>query len=214
MTLLDQICQLLSAYIKRRLSLYLGILILFVMGIAFGALAVQTLSESQKWDLSSYIISMYRSMSPNLSLSRQTLIRYGMLDNIVKSCGLLWLLGLTIIGAPLILIIIFLRGFVVGFSVGFVIDELFFKGIVLAIVSIVPHNIIAVPAIILAGGASFSFALTSFRTLLGVSTENIYNQFIACTFIMLLSGGLLTIGIFVEVYLTPIFINLTKGLLA
>lgn len=191
----------------------MGIFILFIMGLAFGSLAVQTLSESQKMDLSNYLQGLYGSVSLGLtSFSRQDMARQGMIDNIVKSSGLLWLLGLTIIGAPLILIIIFLRGFVVGFTVGFIIDEMFLKGLAIVMASVLPHSLLTIPAIILAGGASFSFATVSFKTLLGLTTENIYNQFITCTFMMLISGVLLAIGTLVEVFITPIFISLTKGL--
>lgn len=212
--MLEQLFQLFFRYIRRRLPLYVGIIFLFIMGIVFGSLAVQALSESQRLDLSAYLSGFYDSRHSNLFFGQQWIVGQGLIDNIVKSCGLLWLLGLTIIGAPLILIIIFLRGFVVGFTVGFFIENLFLKGIVVAIAWILPHNLMAIPAVILAGGAAFSFASTSFKTLIGWSAENIYNQFIICTIMMLLSGGLLTLGTLVEIYITPIFIDLTSGLLA
>ncbi len=204
--------ELVGDYLKRRIPLFIGVLILFVMGISFGSLAVQTLSEPQRADLSSYLEHFYASFPQEVAVSNRPLLaRQGMIDTIIKTSGLMWLLGLTVIGAPLILGIIFLRGFVLGFTIGFIIEEFVYRGVIVAITSILPHNILVIPAILLAGGATLSFSLSATKTLIGAE-QNIYNQFLSCTFIILCSCGLLALAAFVEAYITPVFIHLTQGL--
>ncbi len=204
--------ELIVNYFSRRLPLFIGVIILFVMGVVFGSLAVQTLSEPERADLSRYLENFYTSFSQELATAnKQVLARQGIVDNIIKTSGLMWLLGLTVIGAPFILGIIFIRGFVIGFTVGFIIEQMVFKGVAVAVTSILPHNILIIPAILLAGGATLSFALSAARTLLGAQ-ENIYNQFLSCTFLVLVSCGILALAAFVEAYITPVFIHLTQGL--
>ena len=56
-------------------------------------------------------------------------------------CYCYWLLGLSIIGFFIALFILFLKGFVIGFSVGSIISLFKIKGIILALVYIFPHHI-------------------------------------------------------------------------
>src|SRR5699024_12627559 len=53
----------------------------------------------------------------------------------VKYLILLFILGLTIIGLPAIWILIFSKGLVIGFSVGFIVNQLGWKGLLLAATS-------------------------------------------------------------------------------
>src|SRR5699024_541259 len=55
---------------------------------------------------------------------------------------------------------------VVGFSVGFIVNQLGTKGLVLATVSIAPQNIITIPVYLFAGALSVHFSLLLMRQLL------------------------------------------------
>lgn len=201
-------------YFRQRLPLLTGTLILLLMGLIFGSLAVKTLSPSQVADLGSYIYSFYNSFPQELKMAnRHSLAVQCIVDNIIKINGLVWVLGLTIIGAPLILGIIFMRGFVLGFTVGFIISEMSFNGIIVAIASVLPHNLLILPALIITSITSLSFAAAAVKTLTGSSKGNILNQFIGSTLIILVSCALLAAAALVEMYITPIFIQLSHGLI-
>lgn len=205
--------ELIRGYFYRRLPLFLGVSFLLVMGLVFGAVAVQTLPEHQQEDLTSYLQNFYATFPQEIEVSNQRLLaRQGMIDNILKTTGLMWLLGLTVIGAPFILGLIFLRGFVIGFTVGFLIEQMVLRGVVLSVASVLPHNLLIVPAILLGGGATLSFSWAALKTLLGANNESIYHQFISCTFVVLISFGLLGLAAFVEAYITPVFIQLIQGI--
>lgn len=201
-------------YLKQKIHLLVGILILLIMGIIFGSLAVQTLSPTQAADLNSYLMQFYDSFPQQSgNLNRHNIAIRGILDNLIKISGLIWLLGLTMIGAPFILGIIFMRGFVIGFTVGFIIDQMLLKGIIVAIASILPHNLLLIPAIVVISTASLSFSLAAGKTLLGSAKENILNQFLATTIIVLICSGLLIGSALIEIYITPTFINLASSYL-
>lgn len=201
-------------YFKQRLPLLTGTSVLLLMGLIFGSLAVKTLSPSQTADLGSYIYNFYSSFPQELKMAnRHSLALKGIVDNIVKINGLVWVLGLTIIGAPFILGIVFMRGFVLGFTVGFIVSEMSFSGVVVAVASVLPHNLLVIPALIITSTTSLSFAATAVKTLAGLSKENILNQFLGSTLIVLVSCAILAAAALVEMYITPICIQISHGLI-
>lgn len=73
---------------------------------------------------------------------------------------MLFVLGLSVIGLPAVWILLFLKGMVVGFSVGFIVNQLEMKGLFLAALSIAPQNLLVIPIYIVAGSLSMIFSLT------------------------------------------------------
>lgn len=207
--------ELVVKYFNRHLTLYLALIILFTAGLAGGAIATQKLSSEQKADLTNYLGNVYTALNQGNALNspRGEIIYRGILDNVLKTAGLLFVLGLSVIGSPLILGVVVLRGFVLGFTVGFLMQDAVINGLILSITSILPHNLLVVPALMVSAAGSLSFASTAFRKLLGMSKESIYAQFASTTFLSLCSSIMLLLATLIEIYLTPIFIHLTSGYL-
>lgn len=207
--------ELVGKYFFRHLALYLALFLLFSIGVGFGALAPQKLSPPQREDLSGFLANIYASIAQNDSpmAGRGEVLYQSILDNVLKTAGLLFVLGLTVIGAPLILGIVFLRGFVLGFTVGFLFQETSFNGLILAAAAILPHNLLAVPAIMIGAGGALAFASTAFKTMCGLSQRRVYGQLLSTGFICICSCVLLTAASLIETYLTPALISLTSGLL-
>lgn len=207
--------ELVLKYFYRHLPLYLALFLLFSIGIGFGALAPQKLSPPQRADLSNFLANIYASVAQDDTaiLAKSEVFYQSILDNVLKTAGLLFVLGLTVIGAPLILGVVFLRGFVLGFTVGFLIQETSLNGLVLAATAVLPHNLLAVPAIMIGAGGALAFASNAFKTMCGLSQRRIYGQLLSTGFIFICSSLLLTGASLIETYLTPIFIGLTRGFL-
>ncbi|NLM38917.1 MAG: stage II sporulation protein M [Firmicutes bacterium] len=215
MVIAGRVGEIMRSFFIRHLALYIALCVLFAMGVGFGALATQSLSDSQRADLSDYVASVFARLTSNTgSLLGPSRSWYSLTDDVLKTAGLIWLLGLTVIGAPLVLGIVFLRGFVLGFTVGFMIDQMHFRGIILSLISVLPHNLLAVPAVLLAAGGALSFSASALKTLVGVSRESIYGKFAQTTGLAALSACLLVLAAAVELYITPVFVQLTRGLLA
>lgn len=213
MFLVGNIGELLINYFYDHLPLYLALLLLFVVGLGFGAIATEKLSPLQKEDLMNYVANVYATINDEDGpiLQKVEVFYQSVMNNVVRATGVIFLLGLTVVGAPIILGIVFARGFVLGFTVGFLVRETMLKGIVFSSVSILPHNILAVPAILLAAGAALSFSATAFKTLVGISKDSVYGQFMSTTFLSVCSSLLLVFSAIIETYLTPVLIQLTHG---
>ena len=194
-------------YLRRRSATYVFLLVVLIMGSVSGAFAVKTLSPEQNDDLTSYIHTFFQAFPMVQPVDSLANVRLAFLGNIAKTVGLMWLLGLSVLGAPFILALLFLRGFVLGFTVAFMVKEMVFRGIALAIASVIPHNLLMVPAIILAGGASFSFSWAALQTLLGRRDINMYRNFLNTTLLVLLASGLMGAAALIETYVTPVLIE-------
>ena len=100
-----------------------------------------------------------------------------------------------------------------GFTVGFIISEMKLNGILVAAASLLPHNLLFVPALILVSTTSLSFAVVAVQTLVGTNRSNIINQFMATTLIVVVMSVLIALAALVETYVTPVLMNLSKMLI-
>jgi stage II sporulation protein M len=73
--------------------------------------------------------------------------------------ALICLLGLSVIGLPFILFMDFLKGVLIGFTVGFMVGEYAWKGMLFALASVVPQNLLLIPTLIICSVTSIAFGL-------------------------------------------------------
>jgi stage II sporulation protein M len=149
-------------YFRDHSSTFLFIIVLFLMGVIFGAIVVNSMSFTQKQDLFYYLSQFFGEVSNGKVAPTNDLFIQSFLHN-SKFIGLIWVLGISIIGLPVILILLFIKGMVVGFTVGFLVSQLSWKGFILASVSILPQNIIIIPVFIIMAALSVSFSFIMIR---------------------------------------------------
>lgn len=126
---------------------YLIILLFLCIGIVFGVCSVKYMNGADKNDLVNYFNTFMED-------TRNETINYSdlLLNVIIKVLCIfipILLLGYTFWGTPIILIIDFVKGFTLGYTFSFLINTLEKKGVLLALVSIIPQNIIYIPCLIL-----------------------------------------------------------------
>jgi stage II sporulation protein M len=193
-------------HVQAHSSIYLFIITLFLMGIIFGAIVVNSLSFAQKEDLYFYLSKFFSEMEDGSMTSAEELFRQSFLHN-MKYLGLMWLLGISIIGLPLIFVLLFMKGVVVGFSVGFLVNQMGWSGFLLSFVSVLPQNIIIIPAFIFIGAISANFSLTLIRKIFMRQTSSMQFQMIPFlsryVIFMVAAIGIVTIAASIEAYLSP-----------
>lgn len=145
MALLFQFRQVIGDYFRERLFLLALVTILFFMGIIFGVLAAGVLERDQIEMLVNFIHQSFHTKSNyiNHAYTRQTIVAN------IQTVFFLFFMGISVIGVPLALLLIFTRGFILGFSIGFLFQNLGFKGFILALTGVVPHNLLIIPALFL-----------------------------------------------------------------
>ncbi|WP_106497336.1 stage II sporulation protein M [Lentibacillus sp. Marseille-P4043] len=146
-------------HVKEHATIYLFMTILFLTGVIFGAIIVNSMGVVQKLDLFFYLERFFGQITGKQSIENMDIFKESFFYH-MKYLLLLFVLGLSVIGLPIVWILLFLKGLVVGFSVGFIVNQLGFKGLALAALAIAPQNILIIPVYIVAGSLSMIFSLT------------------------------------------------------
>lgn len=196
-------------HLKDHISFYTFTMVLVFIGIFFGAIIVNSLGIDQKNDLYLYLNRFFGQVSDEHLLNTKDLFNQSF-THYIKYLGLLWILGLSVIGLPIILILLFLKGVVIGFTVGFLVSQMGFKGLLLSLVSVLPQNLILVPTFIVVGVASLSFSLRLIRMHLN-RTEPFFPLLARYSLFMLLIVVLLVIPSSIEAYISPYLMKTVSG---
>lgn len=193
-------------YFKKNIVLYVIIILLFIGGTICGSIAVNMMSDVQIQAILNFINGFFANIK-NINVDSATIF-YISISNNLKTAVILCILGLTIIGLPLIPVLIFFRGFVLGYTVGFFIGSMGIKGILFSLLSILPQNVLIIPSIISIGVAAMTLSLTIVRSRLWHYVED-YSRLLFGYFLFNLTFCIiLMLAGLIEGYISPVFIRL------
>ncbi len=193
-------------YFKRNIVQYTILCTALIIGIISGSIAVNMMSDFQLENILNFINDILTNIN-NITVDCASVF-YLSLSNNLKTAFVLISLGLSIIGFPLILIIMFLRGFVLGFTIGFLIDKLGSKGILLSVLSILPQNLVFLPCIISIGVAALTFAVTILKNKFKNHHVDYPQLLTGYLMLSLFFTFFLVISSLIEGYISPMFIKL------
>ncbi len=162
---------LLIDHVKENITIYIFMVILFLTGIIFGAITVNSMSFIQKQDLFFHLDRYFNQVNGEEAIASKDILKRSFFFHL-KYLFLLFILGLTIIGLPIVWVLVFVKGLVIGFSVGFIVNQLGSKGLLLASLSIAPQNILIIPIYLVAGSLAMIFSLALLHKLFGRSVSH------------------------------------------
>lgn len=195
-------------HLEENRSIYFFTIILFLIGIIFGAIVVNSLSLTQKNDLYMYLNQFFGQVSEG-QLLQSSVVFSQSFAHYAKTVGLIWILGLSIIGLPVIFILLFLKGVVVGFTVGFLVNQMGMTGFLLSFAAVLPQNIILVPTFIVVSTAAISFSLKMIRNqFIKKNNEPIFPYFFRYSFLILCIGAVVAVASSIEAYVSPALMKL------
>lgn len=194
-----------SALIMRGWPYLLAAVLVFTLGITMGALSVERLDAGQSEEVSNYLQGFVRDLG-DFNPESQRMVRNSLLNGAVM-VGAIYILGLTVIGMPVTLAILFARGFVLGFAVGFLVRDLSAGGILLALVSVVPHNLLYVPALLVGVASSLSFGMLLLKRNFNTRVPVFPNYVMYTTMMLVVLAVTLGAGM-VESYVSPWLIKM------
>ena len=135
-------------YIEENIRSYLILLIVFFIGIILGIIFINNSNEEQVTQITTYINNFINSMKNNYQISTNTLLIDSIINN-VSIAILLWFLGSTVIGVPLIYLVIGYKGYCIGFTISAIIATIGTgKGILFITGAMLLQNIIYIPCIL------------------------------------------------------------------
>lgn len=204
----QRIKQIVFQHVKEYFSLYTFVTGLFLMGIIFGAIVVNSLSYGARSDLLHYLQQFFGELSRGQIADPKLLFKESLLSGL-QYLGLIWLLGLSVIGLPIILLLIFVKGMVLGFTVGFLVSQMGLHGFLAAMVSVFPQNLLIMPNYLFIAVISVAFSLKIIRQLLVKKrSDPILPQFVGYGMALAGSFFILAAASGFEAYVSPALIRL------
>lgn len=146
------------------------LLVLLVMGVIFGATMVRYLDYYQQEQLESNL-NYFMQISNNGGVSRASIAANSLNTNgiyIVYTT----LCGLAVVGLPLVGAMVFFRGMVLGFTVGYLVDQLAWKGMVFCLATLFPFSVVLVPVAVFSGAVAMSFSWLLIIKLFGLGDRS------------------------------------------
>ena len=189
---------------NKKVIFFLGIIA--VIAIIFGSLFSVMLNESDKNLTLEYINNFFENIKNN-NLNYILALKNGS----ISSLGfilIVWLLGVSIIGMPIVLFMYFSKFFVIGFSISSIIKGYGLKGCLLSFAYIFPHHIIYIIHYTILTVYSIKMSIKLISTIIKkdkIDFKPIINKYLL---VLLLSVIIAVLTLLFEVFITPKFINL------
>ncbi|SMB98545.1 stage II sporulation protein M [Thermanaeromonas toyohensis ToBE] len=195
-------------HLEENFGMYMLVGLSLLVGTVVGAGAVLVMGQGQELKLIAYVDNLLSQIATAIPAPGSLL--YQATWQGLKEIGFLYFLGLTVIGAPFVLVTIFSKGFILGFTVAFLVQEKALAGVILALVSVLPPNLLRLPALFWSGILSLSFSLGLWKG--RASGSSFARQLIAYSLAMVALAIMSTLGGLVEAYLIPPVIRVVLNL--
>ncbi len=187
-------------------GIYIFLLGLALIAVIAGSFYVIILNKSDQALVLETLQSFFNNIENNqlnylIALKNALLINIGFVI-------IVWLLGLSVIGIPIILLLFFSKLFIIGFSLTSIIINYKLKGIFLSIVYIFPHHIINMFAYIFLIIYAIVISITITETIVKkkvIDFKPIMNKYI---YVFLVTLIFVLISVLLEVLLSPILLKM------
>ncbi|MEG2028765.1 MAG: stage II sporulation protein M [Bacilli bacterium] len=126
--------------LKNNNKLIIFLVALVIFGVIAGTIFSLMINKSDKTLVANYLAEFIKTIDTN-KINLIDIIKNSLFDNITLTL-IIWLLGISIIGIPIILFAFFSKTFIIGFIVGSMIINYKIKGCLLALIYLFPHQII------------------------------------------------------------------------
>lgn len=188
--------------ILRSRTLHLGVKKIAIVALLFGVVMGTIFANLFK---NIYLNSSTLTDSLNIDKINMLQINYGSLLKLVlvsnyKKFFLVWLLSLTVLGIPFIIMFILYHGFSIGFIISVVTMEYGIKGILLFFSYLFPQYIIYIPVYIITLWKAYQMCTDMYNTNRTVSRGRM-NLLVKNFPMILILAVLLLLGVIVETYL-------------
>lgn len=186
---------------------YVFLITIVVIGLIGGIIFSNILNNSDEKLVYDKLTTYFLNIKNDIQIDYwQTLLNS--IKNNMFLLILVWIFGLSIIGIIFNAFILFFKSFVLGFSIGSIINIYLYKGIILSIVYIFPHFIINTIILLLLIYYANNFSIKLFN-LLFLKKEIKFHDIMKRYFkIFVICLGAFLISSLIETFFSPFFIKL------
>lgn len=200
----------LISYIEYNAKFYITSATILIIGIVLGVISINHTSELQNEETSSYINSCIENIKIGEEINEFEIFKTSIQKNFILTL-IMWFSSLTLIGSIVILIVILVLGFCLGYTISAIIYSLGIgKGILFTSSTILFQNLLFIPAVIFLSVYCIKQSKNLFENL---KKDGIKLFLIKNTIVNLLIFSIFIVSSFIEAYLSKnILLFFTKYL--
>ena len=188
--------------LKKDKNIYYSLIAVLIISFVFGLLFITILKDSDKSLLINQISNYFESIKNGQKLD--------LLNVLFKNNGILlliWILGFSIIGIPILICILFYKGFTLSFTVTSLIYTFKVDGILLSFIYIFPHLILNILFYFILTYYSFKLSLEFIYLLFNKKKFNT-NYLKKYIIVLLISLVFISISSIYETFIIPYLIKM------
>lgn len=127
---------------------YIIVSLLFIIGIFLGVLFVNNMQDAQRVEIDTYLNHFIDKFKDIDSMDNIELLKENITQKLLLAI-VIWFLGTTVIGIPIVFGIVLYRGFCFGYTISVCVSILgISKGIIFVITALLLQNILFIPALL------------------------------------------------------------------
>lgn len=196
----------LQEHIKNNWKEYTIVSIVFLIGIVIGIAFINNTNEEQRTQIQQHLNGFIQSLNTDYKIDQVNLLKSSIIQNILLALSL-WFVGSTVIGIPIVFLIVGIRGFILGYTLSSImITYPMFKGILFGLCTLLLQNIIYIPCIIVLAVSGIKLYKSIIKD---KRRENIKVEILRHTVLSSIITAFLVLSSFIEVYFSSNFLMLT-----
>ncbi len=196
---------------KKNKKILVFITILLIVGLICGSLFITIINSSDK-KLVLETVSNYFNKIKTTKIDYLYSFGTSVTSNLLYVL-FIWLLGISVIGLPIILFLLFIKSFILGFSISSIICQYKLGGVALSLSYVFPHHILNIITITFVTMYALKVSLSLVKLITSkkqINLKLIIRRYIGVLIITVL---LCIISSVIETFVTPHFIKLFSFLI-
>lgn len=182
---------------------------ILILGVLSGSIFLMMSNDADKSSVIAQIQSFFTNISEG-SIDNGLALRNSLIINYIF-VGLIWILGLSMVGIIVTVFLTYIKGFLVGFSIASIILTYGYKGVLASVLYTFPSQIFNIVVVIVLTIYSIMFTHNLFRII--VSKKNMNNRLMLKKYFVILMFCVIVsfVSSVLEVYLFPNILKLIIG---
>lgn len=193
-------------YLRKNILFYSICCIALIIGIVIGSLNYIIMPTDEGSYLQEYMGGFFSSMSSHMP-SLFSVFKTSFIEN-TKMLLIMWVFGFSLIGIPLCLFVIGVRGFAFGFAISSFVGVYGWRGVLIALCALFPQMLVYLPALLSAGVTVFDYSLYFSSP----GKSDIRGRLLSYSLLVLLFLGIFLLASLLEGYVSPILLKWTSQL--
>ncbi len=178
---------------------YAIVAILFLIGVILGVLFINHMTEQEGKQIAEYIQTFIDCLKTDYQIDSGVLLKNSIVNNIILAL-LIWFMGSTVIGIPVVYILVGIKGFCLGYSISAILATLGLgKGILFSGITLLFQNILVIPCVLALAVSGIKLYQSIMKD---KRKENMKMEICRHTIFSLIMAICLVASSFIEVYIS------------